>query len=148
MLDNLRRSLVAPMSLALLLLALDGRVVTPWAALGLVVAAFSGGPVMGALAGFSSGRYHLARRHFYREAGIDLARAVVGGLWLGAQLLQQALRSVDAIVRAVYRTFISRRHLLQWTTADAAQANAQTRLAALARAHWSLPVVAMLLFAG
>ncbi len=147
MLDNLRRSLVAPMSLALLLLALDGRGVAPWAALGLVIAAFSGGPVMGALAGFSSGRYHLARLHFYREAGIDLARAVFGGLWLVAQLLQQALRSVDAIVRAVYRTFIRRRHLLQWTTADMAQANAQTRLAALARAHWSLPVVALLLFA-
>ena len=147
MVDNLRRSLVAPMSLALVLLALDGRVVPPWVALALVIAAFSGGPMLGALAGFSSSRYHLARRHFYREAGIDLARAVLGGLWLGAQLLQMALRSVDAIVRAVYRTFVSRRHLLQWTTAATAQAKAQTGLVAAARAHWSLPLDAALLFA-
>jgi cyclic beta-1,2-glucan synthetase len=104
MLDNLRRSLVAPASLALLLLALSGHVVSPWAALALVTAAFSGGPLMGALAGFLSSRNHLARRHFYREAGTDLARAALGGLWLLAQLLQQALRAVDAIVRALYRT--------------------------------------------
>ena len=147
MLDNLRRSLVAPASLALLLLALSGHVVSPWAALALVTAAFSGGPLMGALAGFLSSRNHLARRHFYREAGTDLARAALGGLWLLAQLLQQALRAVDAIVRALYRTLVSRRHLLQWTTAATAQAMASTGLAGAARTHWSLPVVGLLLLA-
>ena len=148
MLDNLRRSLVAPASLALLLLALSGHVVSPWAALALVTAAFSGGPLMGALAGFLSSRNHLARRHFYREAGTDLARAALGGLWLLAQLLQQALRAVDAIVRALYRTGVSRRHLLQWTTAATAQAMASTGLVGAARTHWSLPLVGLLLLAG
>ncbi|MDO8252694.1 MAG: carbohydrate-binding protein, partial [Rhodoferax sp.] len=62
MFDNLRRSLVAPMSLALLLLALSGAVVSPWTALGLVIAAFSAGPVMGAVAGFSPSRDDLAKR--------------------------------------------------------------------------------------
>ena len=147
MLDNLRRSLVAPASLALLLLALSGHVVSPWAALALVTAAFSGGPLIGALAGFLSSRNHLARRHFYRDAGTDLARAALGGLWLLGQLLQQALRAVDAIVRALYRTLVSRRHLLQWTTAATAQAMASTGLAGAARTHWSLPVVGLLLLA-
>ena len=145
MFDNLRRSLVAPMSLALLLLALAGIGLSPWAALALVLAAFCAGPLMGAVTGFSPSRDDLAKLHFYREAGIDLARALLGGLWLLAQLLQQALMAVDAVVRALYRTAVSRRHLLQWTTAAAAQASAKTEFAAVARRHWSLPVVALAL---
>jgi cyclic beta-1,2-glucan synthetase len=145
MFDNLRRSLVAPMSVALLLLALATGEVSPWAALALVVAAFSAGPLLGALAGFSPGRDDLSMRHFYRQALIDLARALWGGLWLLGQLLQQALMGADAIVRALYRMGISHRHLLQWTTAAAAQAQAKTRFTAVLRAHWSLPVVAALL---
>ena len=148
MLDNLRRSLVPPMSMGLLLLALSGATVSPWAALTLVLAAFSGGPVLGAVAGFSPSRDDLAKGHFYRQAATDLARALWGGLWHLSQLLQQALMSVDAIGRALYRMTFSRRHLLQWTTAAAAQASAKTALPTLIRAHWSLPVVAMALLGG
>jgi len=147
-LDNLRRSLVAPMSLALLLLALLSNVVSPWAALVLVMAAFSAGPLMGALAGFSPGRYGVAKLHFYREAAIDLVRALWGGLWLLAQLLQQSMLALDAIGRALYRMVISRRHLLQWTTAAVAQTQSKTELAALARQHWKEPLVALLMLAG
>ena len=145
MFDNLRRSLVAPMSLALLLLALAGCVVSPWAALALVMAAFSAGPLMGAVAGFSPSRDDMAKLHFYSQAATDLARALLGGVWLLAQLLQQALLAVDAVVRALYRMTVSRRHLLQWTTAAAAQAQASTEFVALLRRHWSLPVVATVL---
>ena len=145
MFDNLRRSLVAPVSLALLLLALAGLTISPWAALGLVLAAFSAGPLMGAVAGLSPSRDDLAKRHFYRVALADLARALWGGVWLLGQLLQQALMATDAIVRALYRLSISRRHLLQWTTAAAAQASAKTSLPALLRQHWDAPVVALLL---
>jgi cyclic beta-1,2-glucan synthetase len=147
-LDNLRRSLVAPMSLALLLLALLSNAVSPWAALALVMAAFSAGPLMGALAGFSPGRYGVAKLHFYREAAIDLVRALWGGLWLLAQLLQQSMLALDAISRALYRMVISHRHLLQWTTAAVAQAQSKTELAALARQHWKEPLVALLMLVG
>lgn len=145
MLDNLRRSLVAPMSLAFLFIALASSFVAPAVALALVIAAFSAGPLMGAVAGFSPSRDDLARLHFYREASIDLARALCGGLWLFLQLLQQSLLSMDAIGRALYRVIVSRRHLLQWTTAAAAQASAKTRLSAVTRQHWSEPVVALAL---
>ncbi len=147
MFDNLRRSLVAPMSLALLLLALGGAVISPWAALGLVLAAFSAGPLMGAVAGFSPSRDDIAQRHFYRQAATDLARTLWGGAWLLAQLLAQSLLALDAIVRAAYRMAISHRHLLQWTTAAAAQARAKTSLQALLRQHWREPVLALLLLA-
>ncbi len=147
MVDNLRRSLVAPMSLALLLLALAGAGVSPWAALVLVMAAFTAGPLMGAVAGFAPSRDDIAKLHFYRQAAVDLARALWGGLWLLQQLLQQALMSTDAIVRALYRMTVSRRHLLQWTTAASALAQAKTALPEVLRQHWSLPVVALLLLA-
>ena len=146
MYDNLRRSLVAPTSLALLLLALGGAALSPWAALALVLGAFSAGPLMGAVAGFSPSRDDVAKLHFYRQAGIDLARAVCGGLWLLAQLLQQALMAVDAVVRALYRLAVSRRHLLEWTTAAAAQAAASTQFGAVLQRHWSPPLVAAVLF--
>ena len=56
MADNLRRSLVAPMSLALLVLALAGASVGLPAALGLVLAAFAAGPLLGALARLAGAR--------------------------------------------------------------------------------------------
>ncbi|APW40959.1 carbohydrate-binding protein [Rhodoferax koreense] len=144
--DNLRRSLVAPMSLLLLLVVLGGGGLAPWSALALVAAAFLAGPLMGAVAGFSPSRDDLAREHFYRQAATDLGRTLAGGLWQLAQLLQNALLTADAIGRALYRMLVSRRHLLQWTTAAAAQAAAQTRLPALARRHWAEPVAAVLVF--
>ena len=147
MFDNLRRSLVAPMSLALLVLALATSVLSPWAALALVLAAFLAGPLMGAVAGFAPSRDDVALRHFYWRAATDLLRALCGGLWHLATLLQQALLAVDAIVRALYRMLVSHQRLLQWTTAAAAQVSAKTNLKALLRTHWSLPVVALALLA-
>ena len=147
MFDNLRRSLVAPMSLGLMLLALGTSVVSPWAALALVLAGFGAGPLMGAIAGFSPSRDDVAKVHFYRQATTDLARALWGGLWLLAQLLQHALMAADAIVRALYRMTISRRHLLQWTTAAAAQAAAKANFGDVLRQHWTLPPVALALLA-
>ena len=145
MFDNLRRSLVAPMSLALLVLSLGGRAVSPWVALALVLAAFVAGPLLGAVAGFSPSRDDVAKRHFYQQAATDLARTLCGGLWLLAQLLLQALRGVDAILRALYRMAVSHRHLLEWTTAAAAQATAKTSLTGVARQHRALPPVALAL---
>ena len=147
MLDNLRRSLVSPMSLGLLLASLAGLVLSPWLALSLVLAAFSAGPLMGALAGLAPSRDDRAMGHFYRAALTDLARALCGGLWLLAQLLQQSLLALDAVGRALYRLSVSRRHLLQWTTAEVAQAQAKTTLSAILWQHKSEPVIALLLLA-
>ncbi len=148
MLDNLRRSLVAPMSLALLVFALASGAVSPWAALALVAFAFSGGPLMGALAGLAPSRDDIAITHFYRQAFADLGRAFASGAWLLAQLLQLALMAIDAIARALYRIVVSRRGLLEWTTAAAAQAAATTDLIALVRKHWGAPLAAAVLWLG
>ncbi|OYU46181.1 MAG: carbohydrate-binding protein, partial [Burkholderiales bacterium PBB4] len=131
MLDNLRRSLVTPASLALLVLVLQQRALAPWVAVLVVLAAFSSGAMMGALAGLVPGRGDLERMHFLREALADLARATGAGLWHLALLLQHALLNVDAIARALFRMTVSKRHLLQWTTAASAQAQARAALPAL-----------------
>jgi len=147
MFDNLRRSLVAPMALGLVVLALAGHGVSPWAALALVLAAFAAGPLLGAVAAFVPRRHNVAVCHFLARAASELARALLAGAWHLAQLLPQALQAADAIVRALWRTVVSRRHLLQWTTAAAAEAEATTEAAALWRRHGLESLVALLLLA-
>jgi cyclic beta-1,2-glucan synthetase len=143
MIDNLRRSLVAPLSLALLVLVLASGVIAPSAALALVLAAFAAGPLMGAVAGLAPTRDDIAKRHFYAQALSDLLRAVCSGAWQLAQLLRLALTNTDAVLRSLYRMAVSRRHLLEWTTAAAAQAAASTDLRAIARRHAGVPVAAL-----
>jgi cyclic beta-1,2-glucan synthetase len=145
MCDNLRRSLVAPSGVALVMLSLVGIGVSPWMALTLIVAALSSGPLCGALAGFWPSRYDLAKRHFYQQAGIELMRVLLGGAWLMGQLLQQAMMASDAIMRALFRILVSHRHLLQWTTAQASASGAQVGFSALLRQHWKEPACATVL---
>ncbi len=146
MIDNLRRSLVAPMSLALIVAALLGAAISAPAALMLVAAALVGGPLMGAVAGFAPSRDGIAKLHFYGQALTDLWRAVCSGLWLLAQLLQLALNSLDAIGRSIWRMGASRRHLLEWKTAAASQAAAANDLRGIVRQHRASVVGAALLW--
>ena len=152
MFDNLRRSLVAPASLALLLLTLAApraaALISPWLALAMVAAAFTAGPLLGAVAGLAPSRDDIALLHFYRQAGAGLGRALGGGAWHLAQLLAQALLSGDAITRALWRMLVSHRQLLQWTTAAATQAAAPQSLQAVLQAHWREPLLAAGLLAG
>ena len=148
LLDNLRRSLVAPAALALLVLVLAADGLSPLSAVLLVLAAFAAGPLMGAVAGFAPSRDSVAKRHFYRAAAADGARALCGALWHGVLLLQHAALASDAIGRTLWRLAISRRHLLQWTTADAAQAAAQTTLAGSLHQHRAVSLLAAALLLG
>ncbi|HEX5357154.1 MAG TPA: glucoamylase family protein [Aquabacterium sp.] len=148
MCDNLRRSMLAPASLGLLVLSLCGFIVSPWAALLLITLAVSAGPMMGALAGLSPSRYDLAVPHFLHRAWIDVLRVLLGGAWHLVQLPQHALMAADAIARALFRMTISHRHLLQWTTSAAAASGARIRCRDVLAQHRREPVVALLLFTG
>jgi len=145
LIDNLRRSLVAPMALGLMLLALGTGVLPFGLTLTVVAGAFAIGPLVGALAGLVPSRDGLARRHFYRETGHDLRRALGVAAWHVALLLHLSLLYLDAIGRALWRQWVSRRHLLEWTTAAAAQAAARRELAALAAQHLRVPIAAAVL---
>jgi cyclic beta-1,2-glucan synthetase len=145
LLDNLRRSLVAPLSLGLLLVVLATDALPLGLTLTLVAAAFSIGPLVGALAGLVPSRDGLALRHFYRETGADLGRAVALAAWHVALLLHLGLLYLDAISRALWRQTVTRRHLLEWTTAAAAQAAARHELPALMVQHLRVPATAIVL---
>ena len=140
--DNLRRSLVAPASLALVWSALMGFMGSPWPVLALVIAAAGAGPLLGALAGFSASRDHIGLCRFHATAACALARALATSLWQLAQLQRQSSLAIDAIARTLYRMTVSRRALLQWTTAESAQSGAEHGLGALLRRHWQEPVIA------
>ncbi len=142
MLDNLRRSLVAPSALALVLLALTFGALPLPLALAIVALAFVAGPLIGAVAALVPGRDDVALARFYAKAGAEMLRVGAAALWHLAQLLSMSLLYVDAIMRALWRSFVSRSLTLQWTTAAAAQAAASTRLADLVRTHWPEPVAA------
>ncbi len=150
MVDNLRRSLVAPLSALLLLwVMLSGALPVAWA-LAVVAAAYGAGPLLGALAALAPSRDDIALLPFFRAGGADLARALFTPLWHVAMLLDRALLDGDAIVRALHRQFISRRQLLEWTTAAAAQAAARPDLRSIAQQHARTPAAAagLLLLAG
>ena len=113
----------------------------------LAIAAFGGGPLLGAIAGLAPSRDDLALRHFYGRAFADVGRALGVALWNIAELLDHACLLVDAIARATYRSTLSRRHLLQWTTAAASQEAARTDLPHIARRHLPTTALALLLLA-
>ena len=147
MCDNLRRTLVAPASFLLLVLAIAGWGLSPFAALALIFAAYAAGPLIGAAAGMWPSRYDVAKRHFYSQVGQDWIRALVGGVWALSQLAGQAWMYGDAIVRALFRLTVSHRHLLQWTTAESAQSLGHLPLVQIAKKHRHEPFIAVLTLA-
>ncbi len=142
MLDNLRRSLVAPACVALLLASAASGWPASGVALLLVLGAIGIGPLIGATAAFAPGDDRLALRPLGRHAAVVLLRAMGAVAWQFAQLLSQSVLLLDAIGRALFRHFVSRRHLLSWTTAAAAEAAASRDWSALWRRHRRISAVA------
>jgi cyclic beta-1,2-glucan synthetase len=116
-LDNLRRSLVPVAALLLLLLGWFTRAApVVWTlVVGVAVAIPAVTPLLDRAARRLQGAVHR-----WTGAADELYRAIV----MIAFLPHQAWISVDAIVRVFYRRFVSRRNLLEWTTADRAHAEA------------------------
>jgi len=135
MADNLRRSLIAPASALLLVWVIFTGALPLATALAYVLAALLAGPLMGALAGLVPTRRGIAWLHFFDAGMRDLARGLAATAWQFTQLFAQGAWMLDATLRAVWRMAISRRKLLEWTTADQAQAAARYHLAAFLRQH-------------
>src|SRR5439155_1031390 len=120
-LDNLRRSLLSPGALVLLICSWIFNAApiaaSTLVALVLLVPLFF--QLLQRLAQRSGGDV----RALY-EAGSDLNRAIVRAAFLP----HQAYLASDAIVRACYRVWVSRRHLLEWQTAEMSHLAAKTHL--------------------
>ncbi|MCU1335749.1 MAG: glycosyltransferase 36 [Bryobacterales bacterium] len=115
-LDNLRRSLVP---IASMLLLLFGWLISAAPAVSSVVVAVAVAiPALAPLIDRWARQLH-GSVNGWRGAADELLRACV----MIAFLPHQAWISADAIMRAWYRSNISRRHMLEWQTAEAAEVN-------------------------
>ncbi len=133
MVDNLRRTMSAPLTLATLVAAwtLPSVPAVVWTACVLGSVFFpSALPV---LAGLLPKRQGISKRSHLRAVGADvtLAAAQVG---LGfAFLAHQAWLMTDAILRTLVRMYATRRNLLEWMTAAQAKAGRARDLAGFYR---------------
>ncbi|MDM0077844.1 glucoamylase family protein [Variovorax sp. J2P1-59] len=131
--DNLRRAMVVPASTALLAwVVFTDSLPLNWA-LAAVVSALVLGPLLGALAGLVPTRRSIELPHFFDVGATELLRALASAAWQFVQLAAQTRLLLDASLRAAWRLAVSRRHLLEWTTAAQAQAQARYELAAFVR---------------
>ena len=122
MVDNLRRTLSAPLTLAMLVAAwtLPSVSAATWTAFVLASVLIPAAlPVVG---GLLPQRKGISKRSHLRAVGADLALAAAHvGLGL-TFLTHQAWLMVDAIGRTLARLYATRRNLLEWTTAAQAKA--------------------------
>ncbi|MFZ3139721.1 GH36-type glycosyl hydrolase domain-containing protein [Polaromonas sp.] len=128
MIDNLRRSLVLPAAFALLVWVIFTGALPLGTAFLAVIAALLAGPLLGALAGLVPTRRRIAWRHFFRGGRAELATTLGGAAWQFSQIPAQAVMLLDAALRSVWRMAVSRRRLLEWTTAAQAQSASRNEL--------------------
>ncbi|MBB1511185.1 hypothetical protein H5399_00985 [Tessaracoccus sp. MC1627] len=121
--DNLRRSLVPASIVALLAAAWLWLPGSPWAWTLLALAS----PVTGLLAGALGTLSGAVAALFTRDRGrrwqtglAPLQRQLARAGFLLVGLAGDAMISADAIVRTLWRMYVSRRNLLEWTTAAGA----------------------------
>ena len=133
MLDNLRRSLVQPASFLLLALA----ILLPSANVGGWLLLYLLGLNISTFVHLASGILPPARSHsfgqhyknLFQDFTLGLERLLLHQILLAAH----AYSEMDAIVRALYRLFVSRRMLLEWTTAAQSKSSASLRLKSFVR---------------
>jgi cyclic beta-1,2-glucan synthetase len=127
MVDNLRRTLSAPMAVAALLVGwtLPLRAAALWSAfIVLTIAIPTLLPVLGAIVPRNTG---VTLRSHLRALGTDLLLAASQSALLIVFLAHQAALMSDAILRTLYRLFGSHRNLLEWVpAAQARRTSAQT----------------------
>ena len=133
MIDNLRRTMSAPLTLATLVAAWTLPSVSAGLWTAFVLASLIVPPALPVLAGLLPRRQGISKRSHLRAVGADVALAAAH-VGLGITLLaHQAWLMVDAIVRTLARLYATRRNLLEWTTAAQAKASHDLDLAGFYR---------------
>ncbi len=124
MIDNLRRTASPPLTIAMLVLAWTAPSLSAPLWTGLALASTAIPAAIPVAAGLLPRRKGISKRSHLRSVGADLGLAVaqVGLGW--TFLAHQAWLMGDAITRALTRLYVTRRGLLEWTTAARAKAEA------------------------
>ena len=142
--DNLRRSLVP---VAWLLASMLGWWLLPrgievlWQ--GFLVLSLFVAPTLGLVKGVFPGQHQtLARAHFY-SVYIDLVSASAQVVLRIVFIAHTAASMADAMVRSLYRTYISRRLMLEWRTAAQVHAGAYDTVRNYGRLMWIAMVIGL-----
>ena len=126
MLDNLRRSLLAPLSLAVLVLCCMLPAPAPMQGLLLVLASLAIPAFLPSVFSVIPRNGEVRLRNHFGALGDDLRSAAIRTFLSLAFLADQTWSASDAIARTLARLFSTRLHLLEWTTA--AQSSETPRL--------------------
>ena len=147
MLDNLRRSLMHPARIFLILCNIFLFPQAPWIWLLFLFyepAVRMATTIIGLVAGKAR---HLSARISYSIVGRAFADTIMQSLYSFVLLPVRAYLALDAICRTLYRLAISRKNLLEWQTAESVEKSADTSLKDYIRQLWpSYPMAAVLLF--
>ena len=140
--DNLRRALVAPAYMVLLVLGWVA-LLAPLPFTLLVLSLLFAPELLPGLAELWRRPPKLPLRLHVAAVGRSTVRRLAKvALWL-AFLPFEAAVAIDAAVRTLWRTFYSRRRLLEWQTAAAVESAAAAGLGRVVRRMWVGPAVAL-----
>lgn len=141
-LDNLRRSLEPAAFLAMLLwgwFGIDQATLWTLAVLGLVLTQ----PLLGTLLELLRKPHEISLGQHLRAtsgmAALHFGRALLTLVWLPFE----ALLSLDAIARTLWRMLVSRHHLLQWSPSREVERSSRNDVLDLYRLMWIAPTLAL-----
>ena len=150
MIDNLRRTLSAPFVLLALVAGwtLPLAAAVTWTAF--IIATLATAPMLPFITGFIPRRRDISKRSHLRSVATDLKSGLTQLAMLLTLLAHQAWLMSDAIVRTLYRLYISHRLLLEWMTAAQAKQTARPDVRGFYRmmyGAWVLAVAAAIFVA-
>ena len=144
LIDNLRRSLVAPAALLLLVLAWTVLPGPAWAWTLFGIAAWLLPTLLLAVDTIWEFRTRAAFRSFQSKLRFEIANTVGQAALQLVLLPDQARLAVDAIARTLYRVGVSRRKMLEWETAASAEARLGTGGKQFLQTMWPAQLIAVI----
>ncbi|MDP2342739.1 MAG: glucoamylase family protein [Deltaproteobacteria bacterium] len=144
--DNLRRSIVAPALLALLVLGWS-EAISPALATAAVLLVLALPGIVASATAVARRPVDISLRRYAPEVGRELGRQLLRDVLAIAWLPADAALSLGAIARAAVRLLFTRRGLLEWRTASDAARAARGHLVGAFRSLWPAPTTALLVAA-
>ena len=141
-LDNLRRSLVTPAQILLLILAWM-MLLLPWFWTIMVVGAVLALPVLACIRALLNKSAQLPLDKHLHYAGRSIVRYLAQAGLVLTLLPYEAFFSLDAVVRTGGRLLFTHKRLLEWNTSGSSQNSGKSDLVRFYRSMWIAPTLAI-----
>ncbi len=141
--DNLRRSATPAVLVLTLFLTFFMPRETVSYLIGIIILSVTAGELLSSIKALFSGGFSMLSRLFYSGALPGALDAIIKAALSLIMLAQTGFVCLDAIIRALYRSFISSQNLLEWTTA--AESDAGSELGSVLKKYWKSGLLGLLL---